>query len=191
MNTSFIFLAEGFEEVEALTVVDVLRRAGIPINTVSITDSLQVTGSHRITVTADTTLADADLTDAQWLILPGGLPGSHNLKACKPLCDMLISHSQKGGGVAAICAAPAVVLAPLGILDGKEAICYPGFQSALVRSKISDKPVEIDGNVITANGPASAMLFALAIVNETIGSQDATSIAEGLLYYAPHEDFYF
>lgn len=191
MNTSFIFLAEGFEEVEALTVVDVLRRAGIPINTVSITDSLQVTGSHGITVTADTTLADADLSDPKWLILPGGLPGSHNLKTCEPLCDLLVSHSQKGGSVAAICAAPAVVLAPLGILDGKEAICYPGFEKALVHSTISEKPVEIDGNVITANGPASAMLFALAIANETIGAQDATSIAEGLLYYAPHEDFYF
>ena len=191
MNTSYLFLAEGFEEVEALTVVDILRRSNIPITTVSITSSIQVKGAHGITVEADMVYADADFTGADWLILPGGLPGAPNLAACEPLCDLLKAQSAKGGNIAAICASPAVVLAPLGILDGKEAICYPGFEGALTKSRVSGKPVVIDGNIITANGPASAMLFALAIANEIIGPQDATNVAEGLLYYEHQEPFYF
>ena len=192
MKTSYLFLAEGFEEVEALSVVDVLRRSGAPILTVSVTGDAQVKGAHGIIVTADTVYADADFSDANWLILPGGLPGAPNLAAFEPLCELLKAHYAKGGNVAAICASPAVVLAPLGILDGKEAICYPGFETAFNGSTtVSAKPVVIDGNLITANGPASAMVFALAIANETVGPQDATTVAEGLLFYDRHEEFYF
>lgn len=181
MNTSFLFLAEGFEEIEALSVVDVLRRAGIPVTTVSISDSLQVKGAHNITVTADASYSKVDFSNANWLILPGGMPGASNLAAYAPLCTLLKEQKSKGGNIAAICASPAVVLAPLGVLDDKEAICYPGFENALSNSKLSDKPVVTDGNIITANGPASATLFGLAIVAHTLGEKAAHDIAESML----------
>lgn len=191
MNTSFLFLAKGFEEIEALSVVDIMRRAEIPVTTVSITNSKEVTGAHGITVTADTTYDEVDFKAAKWLILPGGMPGATNLAAHTSLCNLLKEHNAKGGNVAAICASPAVVLAPLGILDGKEATCYPGFEKALQKSKHTGKPVEADGNIITANGPASATLFALAIVAHTLGDKKSLDIAEGLLLYDRPREFYF
>lgn len=191
MKTSFLFLAEGFEEMEAMAPIDILRRAGMPVVTVSISNSLQVKGAHGITVTADALFAETDFKDADWLILPGGMPGASNLAAHAGLCDMLKRHNAENRHVAAICASPAVVLAPLGILDGKEAICYPGFEDALYCAKLSAKPVEADANVITANGPSSATLFALAIVAGTLGEQKSTEIAEGLLLYDRPQEFYF
>lgn len=191
MNTSFLFLAEGFEEVEALSVVDIMRRAGLPVTTVSISSTLQVKGAHNITVTADAIYSDTDFNNANWLILPGGMPGASNLAAHADLCKLLKAHNAKGGNVAAICASPAVVLAPLGILDGKRAICYPGFEKAMSLSKIGGSPVETDGNIVTANGPATATLFALAIVVHTLGEPAARDIAEGLLLYDRPQEFYF
>lgn len=191
MNTSYLFLAEGFEEIEALSVVDILRRAGIPVSTISITDTLQVKGAHGIQVTADALYSSIDFESAKWLILPGGMPGATNLAAFEPLTTLLKEHNAKGGKIAAICASPAVVLAPLGILDGKEAICYPGFEAAMKNTRLSGNPVEADGNVITANGPASATLFALAIVAHTLGQEKSIDIAEGLLLYDHPAEFYF
>lgn len=191
MKKSYIFLADGFEEIEALATVDILRRAGIEAPTVSIMPSLQVKGAHGIEVKADIALDEVNIKDSNWLILPGGMPGATNLADCERLCEMLTKHHAQGGHIAAICASPAVVLSPLGILDGKEATCYPGFEGALKTSKVGFRPVVVDGNVITANGPGTATAFALAIVAHATCEEKAREIAEGLLVYNPQQEYNF
>ena len=190
MHRSFLFLAEGFEEIEALTVVDVLRRAGMDIKTVSITDSLRVVGAHGIAVEADLTFKQADFGGSEWLICPGGMPGSLNLHNFAPLNDLLKVHK---GKIAAICAAPAVVLAPLGLLDGREATCYPGFEPQCIEHGAIMKDVRLVAleNLITANGPASARKFAMAIVANSLGSNVARQVGEGMLVYGKQEEYYF
>ncbi len=183
MKRSYIFLAEGFEEIEALATVDVMRRAGIDVTTVSIYDTPEVAGAHGVPVLADTILEACDFDDADWLICPGGLPGSTNLYECKALTDLLVAHNANEGRIAAICAAPALVLAPLGILKGKNATCYPGCEAKLVEGNampLSQRSVT-DGNVVTGNGPSSAIPFALAIVAATKGEDVAAQVAAGML----------
>ena len=191
--TSFIFLAQGFEEVEALTVVDIMRRAGMAIRTVSISSDKTVTGAHGISVVADLTFKEADFENAEWLICPGGMPGAENLHNFGALNDLLKVHHMPPGKIAAICAAPAVVLAPLGILDGIEATCYPGFEDLCKKggAKMVDKRVVVTENVITSNGPSSAMAFALAIVAHSMGDAHAREVAEGLLLYPAKAPMYF
>lgn len=181
MKRSFVFLAPGFEEIEAITPVDVMRRAGMDVFTVSVTASKVVTGAHAVPVTADLLFAEADFADCGWLVCPGGMPGATNLAAHKPLCDLLRDHYAKGGKIAAICASPAVVLAPLGILDGKEATGYPGFEASAPKVRFNGDRVVINGNVITANGPASALPFAVAIVAEDRGPEVASEVSSGML----------
>lgn len=192
MHKSFIFLADGFEEMEAIIPVDVLRRAGMDVKTVSITDSHHVTGAHGVTVTADLTFKQADFDGAEWLIMPGGLPGAENLHAFEALNDLLKVHSGKGK-IAAICASPAMVLAPLGLLEGKEATGYPGTEAGLKagKAKVKDERVVALDNIITANGPASAMNFALAIVANSLGAQVAQEVGSGMLVYGKPINFYF
>lgn len=182
MKTSYVFLAEGFEEVEALTSVDLLRRAGMDVKTVTISDSVHVTGAHGVTVIADVLFVDVDWQEeAEWLILPGGMPGASNLAAHKGLCELLLQQNARGEKLAAICASPAVVLAPLGLLKGKKAVCYPGFEGALVESKPSDAQVVVDGNVVTGNGPAAASEFALSLIGVSLGEDAAKKVADGML----------
>ena len=190
MHRSFIFLAEGFEEVEALTVVDVMRRAGMDIKTVSIGDSHEVVGSHGIPVRADLLFKEADFDGSEWLICPGGMPGSSNLASFRALCDLLEVHK---GKIAAICAAPAVVLAPLGLLKGKEATCYPGFEDECVEhgAVMRDVPVMALEKLITANGPSAALRFALAIVANSLGEAASRQVGEGMLYYPKTMNYYF
>ena len=190
MHRSFIFLAEGFEEIEALTAVDVLRRAGMDIKSVSITSEYKVTGAHGITVDTDLTFKEADFDGSEWLILPGGMPGSTNLAAFEALCDLLKIHK---GKIAAICAAPAVVLAPLGLLKGRVATCYPGFEDKCTAEGaiMRDAPVIALDNLITANGPSAAMRFALAIVANSLGENIAQEVGSGMLYYPKKTNFYF
>lgn len=185
MNESFVFLAAGFEEIEALTVVDVLRRAGMPVKTVSITASLQVTGAHGITVTADLLFDNTHFSSPAWLIIPGGMPGARNLYDYVPLQGLLKRHSESAEGhIAAICAAPGVVLGKLGLLQGKRATCYPGFESEMAGAITVDSPVVVDGKTVTANGPANALPWALTIVREQLGVEAACAIATGMLLYA-------
>lgn len=194
MNKSYLFLAEGFEEIEALATVDIMRRAGMDVATVSVSDSLAVAGAHGITVVADTTLAEVgDFAEAEWLICPGGMPGATNLVGCHPLCAVLRAHAAAGGRLAAICASPAVVLAPLGLLNGKRATCYPGFEEACVAAgaDMQSQAVVIDGNTITGNGPAAATPFALAIVRHSLGAAAAQQVASGMLLYPKQDNFYF
>ena len=191
MKTSFLFLAQGFEEIEALTVVDVMRRAGMDVKTVSITDDTKVVGAHGISVEADKLIANVDLSDAEWLITPGGMPGSTNLANCNALCEAIKKHHEKKGKIAAICAAPAVVLAPLGVLDGKDATCYPGFEDNCHKAIMRDTPVVALKNLVTANGPAAALRFALAIVANSMGEGVANEVGSGMLFYPKEINFYF
>ncbi len=184
MKESFLFLAEGFEEIEALTAVDILRRAEIPVKTVSITPSLQVVGAHGITVTADLHYDNIHFSSPKWLILPGGMPGASNLYSFPPLQGLLAQQAaSEEGRIAAICAAPSVVLGQMGLLRGEKATCYPGFESDAHGADYSGAPVEVSGKFVTGNGPANAMLWALTIVAEEKGEKFARGIANGLLLY--------
>lgn len=184
MRDSFVFLAEGFEEVEAITVIDLMRRAGLPVKTVSITTSLQVTGAHGVTVNADLIFDNTLFKDAEWLILPGGMPGATNLYNYGPLQGLLEAQlKSESGRIAAICASPAVVLGQLGLLRGEEATCYPGFEDMLEGAHHVDSPVVVSGRFVLGNGPANAMPWALTIISETISSQEALKVANGLLLY--------
>ncbi|MBE7034722.1 MAG: DJ-1/PfpI family protein [Ruminococcaceae bacterium] len=176
---NYIFLADGFEEIEALTVVDILRRLGLDIATVSITESRTVVGTHSIPVTADLCLCDAALDEAAALILPGGLPGADNLQACKPLAEALCRAAKDGRIVAAICAAPRM-LGALGLVSGKKATCYPGCEGALTGAHYVTDRVVIDDNIITSRGPATASDFAFALA-EALGA-DTTALRSGMLY---------
>lgn len=182
MKTSYIFLADGFEEVEALTSIDVMRRAGMPVTTVSINPGLEVTGAHGVTVLADNLYTDNDYSDAEWLVLPGGVPGAPNLAAHEALCEVLVAHDERGGKVAAICASPAVVLAPLGILMDRRAVCYPGMEADVEGVTWCEGAVAVDGNVVTGNGPAAAAPFALELVSQSLGRDQAGEVAAGMLF---------
>jgi len=189
MRESFLFLAEGFEEIEALTAVDVLRRAGIDVKTVSITSALQVTGAHGVTVTADLIFDNTLFSNPKWLILPGGMPGAVNLFECAPLQGLLRRQADsKDGKIAAICAAPAVVLGRLGLLEGHKATCYPGFENEIKGAKVVSDPVVVDGGFVLGNGPANALIWALHIVREEKGMDIAESVANGMLLYPKIED---
>lgn len=180
MKKSYLFLAEGFEEVEALTIVDVLRRADMDVVTVSITDNAVVEGAHAIPVVADCCAQDIEFRDVDWLILPGGMPGMTNLAECRPLCDLLKAHAAAGGRIAAICASPSIP-GKLGLLSGRKATCYPGFESNLEGAVLTGERCTVDGNITTGNGPASALQFALSLVEQTKGTKVAHDVASGML----------
>lgn len=183
MKDSFVFLAEGFEDIEAVTVIDVLRRANIPVKTVSIGKSQEVKSTHGVMMKADVMFDAELLKDAEWLICPGGMPGATNLYDCTALCEVLKRHAAKGGRLAAICAAPAVVFGQLGLLKGKEATCYPGFEELCLDAHMVDKAVVSTPDMVLGNGPANAMLWSLAIVKETLSEQESRKIANGMLLY--------
>lgn len=184
MKDSFLFLAEGFEEIEALTAVDVLRRAGIEVKTVSITSALQVTGAHGITVNADVIYDNTLFSSPRWLILPGGMPGAVNLYEYAPLQGLLRRQAESADGrIAAICAAPAVVLGQLGLLEGRKATCYPGFENLLKGANVKEAPVTCDDKYVLGNGPSNALVWALTIVKEEKGIEVAEGVANGMLLY--------
>lgn len=182
MKKSYLFLADGFEELEALSPVDVMRRAGMEVVTVSINGSREVTGAHGVTVKADKLFSEPDYSDAEWLICPGGMPGAQNLYDFEGLRKLLIAHYEKGGLVSAICAAPAVVFYPLGIIDYRTATCYPGMEGMCDKSYMRDEYVEKSGNVVTAEGPGAAIPFALTMVAISVGKEAAKSAADAMLY---------
>ena len=177
----YIMLADGFEEIEALTVVDIVRRAGIGINTVSITSDRKVTGAHGITVEADDIMSKTDLASSECVILPGGMPGAANLRSCNKLCQELERRANSRQPIAAICAAP-FILGELGILKGKRATCYPGFENKLEGATFTGAMVEQDGFIITGKGPAAAMDFALKIAEAMTSKTISEEVARGMLY---------
>ena len=172
MKTVYLFLATGFEEIEALTIVDMLRRAEIDITTVSISRNLQVEGAHGITVTADCTWVELSTEDADWLILPGGMPGTKYLGEHQPLTGLLTEYYAKGGKVAAICAAPSV-FAKLGFLKNRKATSYPSFMDQLDGAETCEDPVVVDGNVTTSRGLGTAVPFALSLIAQLVGEEKA------------------
>lgn len=182
MKKVYLFLANGFEEVEALTAVDLLRRAGIECLTVSISKELAVTSSHNITIHADRLFEDGTLDDADMLILPGGMPGTLNLLAHKGLKELLCSCSAAGKYVAAICAAPSV-LGAHGLLRGKKATCYPGFEEKLEEAICCKENVVQDGNIITSRGLGTAIEFALALITALADEHAAAGVATSIQYY--------
>ena len=161
MAKTGIFLADGFEEIEALTVVDLLRRAGIDITTYSIMGKKQVMGSHNIAVEADELLENCDFDALDMVILPGGMPGTRNLDECKALTDAVVAFNGAGKTLAAICAAP-TVYGRLGLLKGKKACCYPGREGDLIGADVQMSEVTVDGNFITSRGMGTAIPFGLA-----------------------------
>jgi 4-methyl-5(b-hydroxyethyl)-thiazole monophosphate biosynthesis len=180
MKQAFVFLATGFEETEAVGTIDVLRHGGINVTIVSTTDSTLVTGSSNITLQADCLLAQAEYSEADALVLPGGISGSTNLNECEPLKELLLNQHKANKIVAAICAAPSV-LGGLGILEGRKATCYPGYEPKLIGATCTGNNTETDGNVITGKGPALTLHFGLALVAALRGEAVAEELAAGLL----------
>lgn len=177
----YVFLAHGFEEIEALTVVDLLRRADIQVKSVSIMEDRLVYGAHGIGVEADILMKEADFKNCAMLIFPGGMPGTTNLCNHKELIEQVQRFYGEGKPVAAICAAP-MVLAKAGLFDGHEATIYPGMKAELVGAVHAAGNVVKSGQLITSKGPGTAMEFALALIEELKGEEKALEIREGLIY---------
>ncbi|MCR4602700.1 MAG: DJ-1/PfpI family protein [Prevotella sp.] len=183
MAKVYVFLADGFEDVEALIPVDVLRRGGVDVVTVSVMDDDQVvTSAHGVQIVADCIVADCDFSDADLLLLPGGMPGASNLYDCEAVCKAVLSQQAAGKLIAAICAAPAVVLGQLGVLNGKRATCYPGFEQLLQGASYTADLCTVDGNIVTAEGPAAAFPFAYQLLAMLTNEDTAKQIAEGMRY---------
>ncbi len=177
----YIFLAEGFEEIEALAPLDILRRAGEEVRLVSVNDILVVSGCHGVQLVADELISEVDLSAADIMVLPGGLPGATNLDACAPLREALVAHHAAGKRICAICAAP-LVLGHLGLLRGVRATCYPGFETELEGANYTASLVETDGLFITGKGPGAAMEFGYTILNSIGKTQEALQLREGMMY---------
>ncbi len=177
----YVFLADGVEEIEALTVVDMCRSAGLNLQTVAIGRDKSVTGRSDITVEADIKLKDVDWDSAEMLVLPGGMPGTKNLEECEELMTHVDEMSQNGRNIAAICAAP-TIFGHRGILDGRLACCYPGLEAQLSGAKVSAEPVCVDGNVITSRGMGTAIDFSLAIITKLISAEKADEVAKSVVY---------
>ncbi len=182
MKKAFIHLATGFEEIEAITPIDILRRAGIEVQIISVTGKPTVIGSHGIAITADKLFHNADYSRCDMIILPGGLPGSSNLCDHPGLSQKLTSFANDNKWIAAICAAPAVVLDAKGLTDGKEITCYPSYKDELRGAKYKDLPVIISDNFITASGAGTAAEFGFAMVSVLKSKELAEQLKSEMLY---------
>ena len=182
MSTVLVPIANGSEEIEALTIIDVLRRGGLEVCVASVHDSRQVTLAHGCRFEADVLLSDVAESMYDAVVLPGGMPGAEHLKDCELLVSILEKHDIQDALLAAICAAPALVFGTHGFVVDKQATCYPGFESHLQGAEyMSDQPVVMDGNIITAQGPAVAMAFSLAVLANLKGYEEAQKVASDLL----------
>ena len=176
----YVHLATGFEELEALSPVDVLRRGGVDVKTVSVTGEKTVVGSHGIPVTADLLFSEADYENCEMIVLPGGLPGATNLGAHEGLCGKIREFFSAGKYTAAICAAP-MVFGALGILEGKKATIYPGLEAELKGAFPTGELVVTDGTVITGKGPGAALPFALKLLALLADQETADAVGSGML----------
>ncbi len=181
MSTVYAFLADGFEEVEALAVIDILRRGQVDVTTFSVMEGIEVKGSHNIIVKADKMIADAEWSKADLLFLPGGMPGTLNLGACDTLTEQLKTFFKEGKRVAAICAAPSV-LGELHILEGKKATCYPGFENKLLGADHVKDGVITDGTVTTARGMGYAVDLGLELLSLLVNPEVSNDIKESIQY---------
>lgn len=180
MKKVYVFFADGFEEIEALTSVDVLKRAGADVVMVSVTPNEIVTGAHEVPMLCDKNIDSCDLMDADLLLLPGGMPGAQTLSECEFLGKALQRQAEKGKPVAAICAAP-MVLGKLGILKGKKATCYPGFEGFLEGAEYTAASVERDGLIITGKGPGVSLNFAFAVVDMLFGADKVAELKSAMM----------
>lgn len=181
MSRIGIFFAEGYEEIEALTVVDLARRAGIEVSMISVENRTEAEGSHGITVKMDQKLSETDFSALDMLVLPGGKKGTEGLEGCRELMEQLDSFFAAGKPVAAICAAPSI-FGHRGYLKGKKATSYPSFEDQLEGAEVTHAPAVTDGNVITGRGMGCSIPFALEIVKYLAGREKADGVAESVVY---------
>ena len=180
----YVFLANGFEETEAICPIDIMLRAGIEVELVSVSEELTVKGTHGIMLNADKKITEISVLhdDLELIMLPGGMPGTTNLFDCRPLRDMLVLAANKELPIAAICAAP-MILGKLGLLADKNAVCYPGFEGELIGAKIPKRAkVAVSDNIITAAGMGVAIEFGLAIVEKLRSKEAAVKIAKAIRF---------
>ncbi|MFA5046145.1 MAG: DJ-1 family glyoxalase III [Paludibacter sp.] len=178
---AFVFLADGFEEIEAIAPIDILRRADVEVITVSVSAVKTVRGAHGISVIADQLFSEADFSIMDLLILPGGMPGTANLDAHPGLKKLIRTHIEQNKKTGAICAAPSIP-GKMGLLEGKEAICYPGFENQLLGATLSEKKVVKSGEIITAKGAGVALEFALKLVEELKGKVVADRVSDSICF---------
>jgi len=181
MAKVYEFLATGFEDIEALIPLDIMRRGGVEFKTVSITGNKTVETAHGVKIEADLLFEEADLSDADLLMLPGGLPGATNLNMHKDLKKALVSQNEKGKMIAAICAAP-LVLGRLGLLKGRRATCYPGFEKYMEGAEYTHELYTVDGNITTGEGPAATFPYAYALLSALTDRQTADGVADGMRF---------
>jgi len=180
MSSAVVILADGFEEIEAVTQIDVLRRAGVEVTVAGLTTGV-ITGAHGLGVETDMELGGLDF-EADLIVLPGGMPGSANLGKSETVVSMLQDQFDAGRKIGAICAAPAYAPVAAGVLSGKRATCYPSFEKRFNSSTIAvEDRVVVDGNVITSRGPGTALEFALVLVEELVGQEKADEIRAAML----------
>ncbi len=175
----YLFLADGFEEIEALTPVDMLRRAGIDVCTVSLNETFSVKGTHGISVTADALIKDVKPDNVEMVVLPGGLPGADNLRECSKVTEFIDVAERNGAYIAAICAAPRII-GEKGLLKGKKATCYPGFEKYLLGAECIDDGCVRDGNIITAKGMGKSCEFSLCLIEVLQGKETAHRIKSSI-----------
>jgi 4-methyl-5(b-hydroxyethyl)-thiazole monophosphate biosynthesis len=180
MKSALVLLAPGFEEIEAIAPIDILRRAGVAVTTVAVGSSLEVVGGHDITVKADKLLSD-HRTSADLVVVPGGGGGSKAIAASPEAAELILRHARAEALVAAICAAPAVVLHPLGLLKGKAFTCYPGMEARVEGARFSADRVVVDSRLITSRGAGTANEFALALVAALVGTVKAAELKDAIL----------
>ena len=178
--TIAVLLANGFEEIEAVAIVDVLRRAGLAVTVASISSEEQVTGSHEMVLLADTVLREIRPIDFDMVVLPGGMPGSETLACDSDVLDFLRELHARGAFVCAICAGP-IALAAAGLLAGRKATCYPGFESRLSGAHYTGKRVQVHERIITGNGPGAALEFSYELVRQLGLSDTARQLATSML----------
>ncbi|MBQ9032536.1 MAG: DJ-1/PfpI family protein [Parasporobacterium sp.] len=180
MKHVIVFLADGFEEIEALSVVDILRRGGIRVDTASIMGRLEVEGAHHVTVKTDVLAEEADYASADMVVLPGGGVGTQNLGKSDLVKEQCLAFAGNKL-VSAICAAP-TVLAGIGLLEGRNATCYPGMETEMHGAVMSGHAVTVDGQFTTGRAPGAAMAFALELVKRLEGEETARDVKKGLVY---------
>lgn len=180
MEQVYVFLADGFEEIEAIAPVDVFRRAGFNVTTVSITEEKPVRGAHDLVVRADACFSSLDFEGEFLIFLPGGMPGATNLDNHAGLKKLIKKQVEAGKAIAAICAAP-FILGKMGLLKDKEAICYPGYEHLLKDARIATAKMVKSGNIYTAKGPGVSIPFALSIVESFRGKQFADQVAQAMM----------
>ena len=181
MSEVCVFLADGFEEIEALTVVDLLRRAKVYVDTVSITDDYTVRGAHGIPVQTEDLITEIDFKESDMIVLPGGMPGTLHLGEHKGVQNILKDFHNEKKNIAAICAAPSV-LGKYGILEGRRACCYPSFETQLTGAEVVFEPVVQDGHIVTSRGMGTAIPFALKLTEVLCGAKAANEVKESILF---------